>query len=215
MILPPPAPAVSASPAPSATPRTLQTIVTVVSSPYCNSLEEHFNSALVPMLANDRTLDATSAGLDTLNTLWSQPNYEQLYLDVRNALGKQIDQIAGSLDRIQAQINALRAGEKLTTDPQAAADIHQAAQELQRAYDKQRQLEIDLTGVHRAMIDYDISRAHPAMGGFDETEMSEPADMKDMKSYLRFNGQRDAIADSEGKAVDVAYRIAQTRCTKP
>ena len=44
-------------PAPSASPHEPKTIITVISSPYCKSLAEHFNNALVPMLANDRTLD--------------------------------------------------------------------------------------------------------------------------------------------------------------
>lgn len=215
MILPPPVPAISASPAPSASPRELKTIVTVISSPYCNSLAEHFNSALVPMLANDRTLDATGVQLDNLNDLWSQPNYEQRFLIVRDKLGRQVTEVGESLSTIQQQINLLREGERLTTDTQAAAQIHTAAEQLQAAYNKQRQLQIDLLGVHQAMIDYHIERANPAMGGFDPQEMSMPADMKDVKSYLRFDGQRDVIARAEDKAVDVAYAAATSYCTKP
>ena len=60
-------------PAPSATPREPQTIITVVSSPYCKSLAEHFNNALVPMLANDRTLDGVSVQLEDFNTMFQSP----------------------------------------------------------------------------------------------------------------------------------------------
>ncbi|HTU81443.1 MAG TPA: hypothetical protein VMF61_04890 [Candidatus Acidoferrales bacterium] len=214
-MIPPPVPTISASPAPSASPRELKTIITVISSPYCNSLADHFNSALVPMLGNDRTLQQTGASLDTVNTLWDEPNYEQLYLGARDAIGKQIEVIGNSLDEIQRQIDALRAGDKLSSDPNAAAQIRAAAAQLQLAFDKQRQMEIDLTNLHRAMIDYHIERANPAMGGFSEPEMSQPPEMRDIKSYLRFDGRRDAIADAEGKAVDIAYAAAQTYCTTP
>ena len=215
MIIPPPEPAVSASPAPSATTRQPpKTIVIVVSSPFCNSLAEHFNGALVPMVANDRTLDRVSLQLDDLNTLWSQPNYEERFLSVRDKLGKQIDEVAQSMAAIQQQINQFREGEKLTTDPKVAEQLHQAAAQLQLAYDKQRQLSIDLLGVHQAMIDFDITRANPALGGFDRTEMAQPADMRDVKSYLRFNGQRDVVAGAEDKAVDLAYDLAENHCTK-
>ena len=41
--------------------------------------------------------------------------------------------------------------DRLTTDPQAAAAIHDAAQDLQTAYDKQRQLAIDSQNLYIAI----------------------------------------------------------------
>lgn len=201
------------TPSPSPAPPALKTIVTVVSSPYCRSLAEHFNDALVPMIANDRTLDAAGVSLDSINTLFDQPDFAQRFVQTRLKLGHEEATLNASLAAIQQQINQLRDGAALTTDPQAAAQIHQAAQELQTAYDKQRQLAIDLQGMYQAMLDYPISRVNPAMGGFNEQEMTEPSSMKDVKSYLRFDGQRDVIAQSEGKAVDIAYTAAETYCT--
>jgi hypothetical protein len=200
-------------PAPSPTAQPLKTIITVVSSPYCNSLADHFNGALVPMLANDRTLDGVSVQLDDINTLFSQLNYEQQFLHVRDVLGRQETTLNQSLAAIQREINQLRDGSRLTTDPQAAAQVHEAAQDLQTAYDKQRQLAIDLQGMYQAMLTYPISRVHPALGGFDPEEMRMPADMRDVKSYLKFNSQRGTISDSEDKAVDIAYSAAQANCT--
>lgn len=200
-------------PAPSPTAQPLKTIITVVSSPYCNSLADHFNGALVPMLANDHTLDGVSLQLDDLNMLFSQLNYEQQFLHVRDVLGRQETALNESLAAIQREINQLRDGSRLTTDPQAAAEVRQAAQDLQTAYDKQRQLAIDLQGMYQAMLTYPISRVHPALGGFDPEEMRMPADMRDVKSYLKFNSQRGTIADSEDKAVDIAYSAAQANCT--
>ncbi len=204
-----------ATPTPSPTPHEPKTIITVVSSPYCKALAEHFNGALVPMLANDRTLDGVSVQLDDLNTLFSQPDYVQRFVDVRNHLLRQETQLNNSLALIQREINELRDASRSTTDPQASAQIHEAAGDLQTAYDKQRQLAIDLQGMYQAMMTYPIYRVHPALGGFDPQEMAEPEDMRNVKTYLRFDGQRDVIARNEDKATDVALAAATTYCVTP
>jgi hypothetical protein len=202
------------APTPSPTPRALKTIITVVSSPYCNSLAQHFNGALVPMLANDRTLDQVSVQLDSINTLFNYPDYVERFLHARDKLGRQETELNQSLAAIQREINELRDGSKLTTDPQAAAQVREAAQDLQTAYDKQRQLSIDLQGMYEAMLTYPIARVQPALGGFDPQEMAMPADERNVKSYLRFDGQRDVIARNEDKATDVALAVAENTCTK-
>jgi hypothetical protein len=199
------------SPSPSA-PAAPKTIITVISSPYCNSLADHFNGALVPMLANDRTLDRVSVQLDNTDTSFDHPDYVERFVHARDALGKQEAELTTSLAQIQQEINLLREASKLTTDTAAAADIHSAAQELQTAYDKQRQLSIDLQNLYRSMLDYPIYRANPALGGFNPQEMAAPAAARTIKSYLRFDGQRDVIAQSEGKAADIAYTAAETYC---
>jgi len=200
------------APSPSPSPHEPKTIVTVISSPYCNSLAQNFNDALVPMLANDRTLDGVSVQLDDLNTLFSQPNYVQRFLHVRDALLREETALNESLPAIQRAINSLREGAALSTDPQAAADVRNAAQELQTAYDKQRQLAIDLQNMYMAMLRYPINRVNPALGGFSEQEMTAPSDMLNVKSYLRFDGQRDVIARSEDKGTDAALDAAENYC---
>jgi hypothetical protein len=202
-----------ALPAPTASPSAPKTIITVVSSPYCQSLAQHFNDALVPMLANDRTLDAASVQLDDFNTMLQAPNYVQQFLHIRDALGRQETVLNRSLPQIQAEINALREGARLSTDPQAQATIHDAAQGLQTAYDKQRQLSIDLQNLYLTMLQTNPNRLHPALGGFDPQDMAAPADARDIKSYLRFNGQRDVIAQNEDKASDSALAAADNYCS--
>ena len=199
---------------PTATPteQPPKTIITVTSTPYCNSLANHFNGALAPMLGNDRTLDGVSVQLDDLNTMFSQPNYVQRFLQTRDALGKQETALNTSLNQIQAEINQLRDGSKLTTDADAAAQIHQAAQYLQTAYDKQRQLSVDIQGMYEAMLRYPINRINPALGGFDPQEERMPADERNVRSYLKFDSQRKTIDDNENKAVDVATTAAETHC---
>ena len=199
-------------PAPSPAPREPKTIITVISSPYCKSLAEHFNDALVPMLANDRTLDGVSVQLDDFNTMFNAPNYVQQFLHIRDALGRQETELTESLAAIQREINELRDGSRLTSDPQAVAEIHEAAQELQTAYDHQRQLSIDVQSLYQSMLQTNPNRFHPTLGGFDPQDMAAPADARNIKSYLRFNGQRDVISTHEDKAADLALNAAQTYC---
>ncbi len=209
LLVPPPA----SVPSPSEPP-VPKTIITVVSSPYCESLANHFNGALVPMLANDRTLDGVSVQLDDLNTLFSQPDYEERFLRVRDQLGRQVTALNQSLAGIQSEINQLREGAKLTTDAQAASQVHDAAQDLQTAYDHQRQLSIDLQAMYQEMLEYPIARVHPAMGGFDPADEFLPSARRDTRSYLHFNAQRDVIADKENSAADTALDAVTRNCTK-
>jgi hypothetical protein len=200
-------------PGPSASPQVPKTIITVVSSPYCNSLGDHFNGAMLPMLANDRVLDGVNVQLNDMNAMFNGPNYVQEFLQIRDTVGRQETILNRSLAGIQREINALREGAALSTDPKAVADIHSAAQSLQTAYDKQRQLAIDLQNLYESLLQINPSRLHHTLGGFDEQDMVAPADARDIKSYLRFNGQRDVIATNEDKAADVALDAAETYCT--
>ena len=79
------------SPSPSSTPRALKTIVTVISSPYCNALADHFNSAMVPMVANDRTFDAVGVQLDEMNVMFNYPDYVNRFLKLRGQIVKESD----------------------------------------------------------------------------------------------------------------------------
>lgn len=205
--------AVLPPPAPAATPHEPKTIITVTSSPYCRSLADHFNGALVPMLANDRTLDGVSVQLDGLDTMFDQPNYVQQFLEARDAIGRQESTLNRSLPLIQGEINQLREGARLTNDPQAISQIHDAAQDLQAAYDKQRQLSIDLQNMYRSLLQINPSRLHHTLGGFDEQDMIAPADSRNIKSYLRFNGQRDVISINEDRASDLALTAADKYCS--
>lgn len=200
------------APAASPAPHEPKTIITVVSSPYCKSLAEHFDDALVPMLANDRTLDGVSVQLDDMNEMFDSPDYVQQFLHIRDTLGRQETILNNSLAQIQLEINQLREGAKLATDPQAQAAIHDAAQDLQTAYDKQRQLSIDLQSMYESLLRVNPNRLHPTLGGFDEQDMVAPPAARDIKSYLRFDGQRSVIAQNEDKASDTALAAADNYC---
>lgn len=207
-------PAPSASPSPVPTPRTLKTIVTVVSSPYCNALAQHFNGALLPMLANDRIFDQVKVQLDDMNVMFNYPDYVNRFLDLRTKTLKESDTLIQSLKPMQQQIDQLRQGAALSSDPVAQQQMRDAANQLQQAYNHQFQLSTDLTTLAQNMMDYDVTRGPHPLGGWTPAIQAMPADEKDIKTYLHFNQQRTSIDDSEGHAVDLAYDIATTRCTK-
>ncbi|MBV9232482.1 MAG: hypothetical protein JO030_00450 [Candidatus Eremiobacteraeota bacterium] len=199
------------TPAPTERPP-LKTIITVISSPYCNALVNHFNGALVPMLGNDRAIEVISVQLDDLDKLFNDPNFAQEFVDVRTNLLHQESKVNESLAGIEAEIHALGEAAKLTTDAQAQADIKDATIQLHTAWARQRELAIDLHHMYQEMMSYPIERVNDSPGGFSPEEMREPAEMKDIKSYLRFNTQVKIIANAEDKAVDIAYNTAQTYC---
>ncbi len=200
------------SPAPAASGVPLKTIITVKSSPYCNALGQHFNNAFVPMVGNDRSLDVINTNLLDINEAYSHPDFARRLVKARDQLMKYDGLLLRSLPQIQDQINQLRAAEKMTQDPKAASQAHAAAEQLQTAYVKQKQLAIDLQGLVQSMMTQDYaSQDHPLNGGGPELNQI-PKDEQDIKVYLRFDGQRDVIGRAEAKAVDIAYDAAVTQC---
>ena len=203
----PPAPS-TPSPSPSSQ---LKTIANVRATPFCSSIAQHFNAAVLPMLANDRDFDQVDVQLVNLNDVFHHADYQIRYASTRVQLMKYVDGIRKSLPMIQEQVNLLRNGEKLTTDSNDAKQLHQVAEKLQLAYNKQYQLATDVGGVVQTMMSYqppadlDISREELA-------ESQVPRDMRDIKSYLRFNGQRDVIDQAENAAADSAIDLATKTC---
>ena len=202
----------SPHPSPAASGAPLKTIITVKSSPYCNALGQHFNNAFVPMVGNDRSLEVVNTNLLDINDAYSHPDFARRLVKARDELMKYDGFLLRSLPAIQDQINQLRAAEKMTQDPKAASQAHDAAEQLQTAYGKQRQLAIDLQGLVQSMMTQDYaSQDHPLNGGGPELNQI-PKDMQDIKVYLRFDGQRDVISRAEAKAVDIAYDAARSQC---
>jgi hypothetical protein len=204
---------VAVSPAPSPTARTLKTIVTVISSPYCNALAEHFNSAIIPMVANDRVFDVVDVQLDDMNDMFKYPDYANRFLDLRTKIVKESGTLDASLKAINDQVFALHQSASLTNDPQAAKEMLDAAAALRDAYVHQFQLSTDLTGLAQSMMRYNVLRGPHPLGGWTPYENTLPSAEKDIKSYLQFGSQREKIDQGEDKAVDIAYTAATTHCT--
>ncbi|MFN2450161.1 MAG: hypothetical protein ABR508_10325 [Candidatus Baltobacteraceae bacterium] len=198
--------------APTAAPGAqLKTIATVRSTPFCTSIGQHFNAAVAPMLANDRDLDLVDVQLTNFSDIFHHADYQIRYSDTRVKLITYVGDIRRSLPAVQMQINLLRNGETLTADKAQAAQLHLAAEKLQLAYNKQMQLSTDLGGVIQAMMEY----RPPANLDVFQEEMSEaqmPAEMRSIKSYLRFDGQRDILGQAEDAAANQAIALVEQHC---
>lgn len=202
------------SPSPSPTPASqLKTITTVRATPFCTSIAQHFNAAVQPMLSNDRSLDQVDVQLIDLNDIFNHADYQIRYAGTRAKLIKFVGDIDKNLPFIQDQINQLRQGEKLTTDAADSKSIHQIAEKLQLAYNKQHQLATDLLGVIQAMMDY-RPQGDPTSFENQMQTLEMPKEMRDIKSYLRFDGQRDVLDQAENAAADATIELVTSRCVK-
>lgn len=166
------------------------------------------------MLVNDADFEVVGSNLTDLNDVFHHADYQIRYADLRVKLIKKVDGIRKSLPFIQQQINQLRQGETLTKDAQAGKQLHHVAEKLQLAYNKQFQLATDLTGVIQSMMSYQPP-ANLDVAQEELSEQSMPADMKDIKSYLRFDGQRDVIDQAENAAADSAIDLVEKSCAAP
>lgn len=163
------------------------------------------------MLSNDRSFDQVDTQLVDLNGVFKHGDYQIRYSNIRIKLMKYVSDVQKNLPFMQQQINQLRQGETLTQDSKDARDIHQVAEKLQLAYNKQMQLATDLTGVIHAMMDYQPQGdADSFQNQLASAQM--PAEMRDIKSYLRFDGQRDVIDQSENAAADSAITLVERSC---
>lgn len=207
------APSVGASPAASPSPvPSLKTITTVKSTAFCSAIAQHFNGAARPMIANDYTLEQVGKGLDSLGAVFSGPDYSQRFVEWRIQLTKYVNDLERRLPGEQDEINRLRDAQNASSDPAMMQSAHMTAEKMQQAYDHQKQLATDLQGVVQSTLDYDVlAGSHPMLGENNE-ELNEPPEMKELKTYLKFEGQRDVIAQSENAAGDIAYNIVTKHC---
>jgi len=197
---------------PTPAPPALRTIQTVKSTPFCSALQRHFNAAFVPMLGNNRSLRIVGGQLDDLNALFTRPTYASDFYVVRGHLMQQVGEIDRSLPQIGAQIERLRAGAALTNDAAAHEQMLATVSSLEAAYAMQKQIAYDLHGLVQSMMEYDpLAHDHPA-GGMDPSELGIPRDMRDIKSYLRYDSRRDTMQKAQSTAVDRALALAQSSC---
>ena len=125
---------------------------------------------------------------------------------------KNVAALQQTLPGIQSEITALRQGVQYAADPQAAKDLSDAASDLQNAYNKQKAMMVDLQSMTQTMMDMNLDQLPHSLGGNSVHESQLPADMKDMKLALRFDGRRDVIAQAESDAADTALDAATAHC---
>lgn|GEM_PF-5354424 len=184
------------------------------STPYCSAFYGHFNAAVHPMLVNDVALDHINVSLKHQNELFKDVNWEQEFIAERLIMQKNVQTLIDNNGIIQKEVNDLRKGETMTSDKQQSHEIHMLAQELQRALDKQKQLQVDLVSVVYVMMDFDLTTQMTAKEKMEATldDLSKPPDLLDIKKVMRFDGLRDRLHDAEGMAADRAAAILQNYC---
>lgn len=166
------------------------------------------------MLVVDRELDHVSASLDEINTLFSKIDWDLRFYAERLKLERYVAVIETTNYQTQQEINKLRSGEKLTSDPQRAHQVHMLAQEMQRALDKQKQIGWDIHSMLIVMMDFPIGTSDLGRppSGFDPADLKTPKDARDIKAVLRFNGMRDRLRDAQGLAAGYATAIGESYC---
>ena len=208
-------PLASPVPAPSPGPP-LKEIGSVRSTPYCTAFYKHFNGAVHPLLENDFTLDRISISLDNVNTLFSKIDWDQQFYDERYRLERYVSSMQQNNVVIQSEINQLREAQTFSGDPERSSEIHMLAQEMQRALDKQKQMSTDVFGIVQGMIDYEniVPRTLTGqpIGGVTLHDLQLPADEKNIKSYLRFDGMRDILRDAEVRSAAHAQTVLEKYC---
>ncbi len=92
--------------------------------------------------------------------------------------------------------------------------MHDAAGDLQTAYDKQRQLSIDLQNMYQTMLHVpDLCASHPALGGFDPQEMAAARRHAQRQKLPALRRPARRHRAQRRKATDIAYTAATTCCT--
>lgn len=184
------------------------------STPYCSAFYGHFNAAVRPMLANDLALDHINVSLKHQNELFKDINWEQEFVAERLTMEENVQALIDNNGIIQKEVNDLRKGETMTPDKEQSHEIHMLAQELQRALDKQKQLQVDLLSVVHVMMDFDLTKQMTAQEKMEAMldDLSKPKDLLDIKKVMRFDGMRDRLHDAEGMAAGHASTILEKYC---
>lgn len=166
------------------------------------------------MIDNNATLEHIGGTLVRINTLFDEIDWESRFYQARLDLMKHVDMLEASNQVVQTEINQLRRGQNLTTDPARAHSLHMLAQEMQRAYDKQMQLTFDLHNVVLTMMDYEFpaSDLGQPMPHANVKENFIPKDEKDLRALLRWDGMRDRMYDAQHLAANWAQQVSADYC---
>jgi hypothetical protein len=181
---------------------------------FCRGFVTHFNNSATTLLSNDAEISYIDFTLGGIEKHFRVFNSENLLHDDRIRLMAYGKILAAQLQPLQDEINALRRTAALTIDPVKAKEARDVAAALQKAYDKQRQIALDVQSVVWALVDATAGKTNTAINtsvpgpGSDDANMSfSPTAMRDVKSYLKFQNQLDRIGDAESVAATLADAV--------
>jgi hypothetical protein len=221
-----------ATPEPKATPKEqLREIgrVRAITS-FCKAFITHFNDSAKLMISNDAEISYVDFTLGTLDKHFSQVGGDVALSGDRVRLMAYVKALQQQLPPLQQQINQLRRTAELTKDPEEAKQAHEVAAQLQKSYDRQHQITLDTLSVIHVMMEMAAAKGEgpstfqqalaaaapslgpgpPIVGAPSDINYidTEPAERKDIRSYLRMQTQRDRIGDAESNATRKAELVA-------
>jgi hypothetical protein len=221
---PPPAPAVSAAPETVVTPDAAPTSKVPLkeigriraTTAFCRGFVTHFNNSAVAILSNDAQISYIDFTLGGLEKHFRAFNNDALLHDDRIKLLAYVKLLASQLGPLQDEINQVRRTAALTTDPAKAKEARDVAASLQQAYNHQRQVSLDTQNLVWALIDSTAgktntrtNRSIPGPNAVDNNMAFSPPEMRDVKSYLKFQKQLDTIGDAESDAARGADGVVE------
>src|SRR5262249_22688482 len=102
-----------------------------------------------------------------MNQMFNYPDFVNRFVDLRTKVVKESDTLQRSLPAIHSEIDALRNSASLSTDPQAAKEMTDAAAQLQEAYKHQFQLSTDFPHLGAVHVEQQSDASPPAAGRLD------------------------------------------------
>ncbi len=197
---------------------------------FCKAFITHFNDSAKLMIADDAEISYVDFTLGTLERHFRQIDAERALYGDRLRLMAYVKALQQQLPPLQEQINQLRRSAELTKDPNEAKGSREVAAQLQKAYDRQHQIALDTLGVIHVMLEMAASKGEgpssfkqmlaasapilgpsPAVvGAASDIDFidTQPAERRDVRSYLRMKTQRDRIGDAESMATKKAETLA-------
>jgi hypothetical protein len=183
---------------------------------FCRGFVTHFNNSAVAILSNDAQISYIGFTLGGLEKDFRAFDNEARLHDDRIKLLAYVKLLASQLGPLQDEINDLRRTAALTTDPVKAQEARDVAAALQQAYNRQRQVSLDTQNVVWALIEATAgktntrtNRSIPGPNAVDNNLSFSPSDMRDVKSYMKFQKQLDRIGDAESDAARRADTVVE------
>ncbi len=208
-------PALAPLPSPAATQRQpLREIGRVRAvTTFCKSFIVHFNNSAHLMTSNDEQISFIDFTLGRIEKRFDELGGELRFYEDRVRLVHWLDTLQHQIPVLQEEINQLRRGAALTSDPVKAKEAREVATKLQTSLDKQKQIYTDALGVLHAMFDLTAGKTKPELGSRFEHEMYEattPEAMRDVRSYLKMDKQLDKIGEQESAAMTRAEVVVSS-----
>ncbi len=252
-----PSPTASATPAPSPSPVSPLTPIsldstpnpqstgpyprllgTVTASAACTRFVQHYNVAVVTIVANDERISSADVSLDAIQGDYYRRDGALTAYDHRVQLIGYVSKMLDTIPVEQGAVNDLLAQAKETTDSDRRQALQESASQLQKSVDRQRSLANDLLSVVHVLMDKHTSEdtlasrigstlplgesfnlnpgddpiPQPGDGGLI-TSSGPRISQTTVQDVMQYSRQQSIIRTAETRAVTAASRVV-TSCVQ-